>query len=187
MAYFPMMVDLESKRVLVIGGGEEGKKKVEILYQFGAVITLIAINAKDEAKKLAATYEEREFEDRDILENDYTLIVAATDDEELNSHISELAAATKTPVNIVDNSKLCTFIFPAIIKKGDVVCSVSSGGKSPYVAQYVKSLIEEVLPKNIAEINDKMGEYRIKAKQELENAAERRAYLKLKFEELLNK
>ena len=82
--------------------------------------------------------------------------------------------------------EFCTFIFPAIIKEKDVVCSVSSGGKSPYVAQYVKSLIRRSLPCGIGEINDKMGDFRSYAKQEIKEAAARRAFLRKKFDELIN-
>ena len=61
MSYFPMMVNLEGARVLVIGGGEEGRKKVEILSIFGAKITLIATDAQEEAVRLADRYLKREF------------------------------------------------------------------------------------------------------------------------------
>ena len=183
MSYFPMMVNLEGVRILVVGGGEEGRKKVEILSSFGAKITLIAKNAAEEAVGLADRFLERGFEDSDM-EEEYGLVVAATDDRILNERIYKLAVRRKIPVNIVDDAALCTFIFPAIIKEKDVVCSVSSGGKSPYVAQYLKALIRKVLPPGIGEINDKMGEYRIAAKKELNDSAARRTYLRQKLEEL---
>ena len=186
MSYFPMMVNLEGARVLVIGGGEEGRKKVEILSLFRAKITLIATDAQEEAVRLADRYLKREFEDQDLQAEEYALVVAATDDRLLNEQIHLLACKRKIPVNVVDDVEFCTFIFPAIIKEKDVVCSVSSGGKSPYVAQYVKSLIRRSLPCGIGEINDKMGDFRSYAKQEIKEAAARRAFLRKKFDELIN-
>ena len=184
MSYFPMMVNLEGVRILVVGGGEEGRKKVEILSSFGAEIILIAENAAEEAVGLADRFIERSFEDQD-LEGEIGLVVAATDDRTLNQRIYRLATRRRIPVNVVDDVELCTFIFPAIVKEKDVVCAVSSGGKSPYVAQYIKALIRKVLPPGIGEINDKMGEYRVAAKREMNDPAERRMYLRQKLEELI--
>lgn len=187
MSYFPMMTDLYNKNVLVIGGGEEGCKKVQILHGFDAVITLIAKDALKEAVSLADAFYQREFEDADITdaEKEYEMIVASTDDRRLNARISALAKERRIPVNVVDDTELCTFIFPAIVKEKDVVCAVSSGGKSPYVAQYVKRLIIENMPADIGEINDRMGEFRKQAKKEIDDTTKRRAFLRERLEELL--
>ena len=186
MSYFPMMVELDNKKVLVIGSGEEGRKKTQILHEFGAVITLISKDALKEAVEMASVFEEREFRDTDIDEQ-YELIVAATDDRELNKRISTLAKKNKIPVNVVDDTELCTFIFPAIVKDRDVVCAVSSGGKSPYITQHIKSLLLSILPGNIGIINDRMGEYRKQAKSEIADTAERRRFLRKKLDEELKK
>ena len=159
MAYFPMMIDLKDKPVLVIGAGEEGTKKVEVLYDFGCKIILVAKEATKAAIEKSTAF--------------------------FNKHISELAGKNKIPVNVVDDTELCSFIFPAIIKDRDVVVSVSSGGKSPYVAQYIKAIVRDNMPKDIGLINDKMGEYRISAKQEISDVSERRKFLKAKLNDLL--
>ncbi len=129
MSYFPMMIDLQNKAVLVIGGGEEGYKKTEILNRFGARVTLIARDALPEALKCSVRYEQRGFDDSDIDGEAYSLIVAATDDRELNERISRLAGQRRIPVNVVDNTQLCTFIFPAIIKGGCGMCRFQRGQK----------------------------------------------------------
>ncbi len=185
MSYFPMMVKLDEKKVLIIGGGEEGLKKTRILHEFGAEISLISKEALKEAIELAAHYEEREFRDTDITETEFDMIVASTDDRELNKRISFLARDKHIPVNIVDDEELCSFIFPAIIKDKDVVCAVSSGGKSPYITQYIKALLNKVIPKGIGDINERMGEYRKQAKKDFDVAAQRRRFLKRKLDEEL--
>jgi len=186
MAYFPMMIELNDRPVLVVGGGEEGTKKVQILQSFGARITLIAEDASEEAKRLSERFIEGSFLEADIDRENFTLVVASTDDRNLNSRISSLAKVRRIPVNVVDDVELCTFIFPAVLKERDVVCAVSSGGKSPYVAQYVRDRLRESLPEDIGEINDKMGELRIRAKEDYPEAKDRRRFLKDKFNELMN-
>ena len=127
MAYFPMMIELNDRPVLVVGGGEEGTKKVQILQSFGARITLIAEDASEEAKRLSERFIEGSFFEADIDRENFTLVVASTDDRNLNSRISSLAKVRRIPVNVVDDVELCTFIFPAVLKERDVVCAVSSG------------------------------------------------------------
>ena len=88
-------------------------------------------------------------------------------------------------IDVVDDTELCTFIFPAIIKENDLVCAVSSAGKSPYVAQYVKGLIQECLPPQIVMINDQMGEYRESVKNKISDVVKRREALKNKLDSLI--
>ncbi|MBO7661851.1 MAG: bifunctional precorrin-2 dehydrogenase/sirohydrochlorin ferrochelatase [Clostridia bacterium] len=186
MAYFPMMTDLSGKQTLVIGGGEEGTKKVRVLKDFGARVTLIAPEAREEAIREADRYERRGFEEADLDAAEWVMVVAATEKRELNRRISEGARERRIPVNVVDDPELCSFIFPALIRDGDVVCSVSSGGKSPYVAQLVKERIRTCWPEGIGRINDRMGEYREQAKRDYADREDRRRFLREKLKELLD-
>ena len=175
-----MMIDLEKKSVLVVGGGREGAQKISILKKFGCIVTLVSIEAVEEAKGKADIFLKKAFEETDINDS-YSLIVSAVGDPETDKIISRIAKEKRIPVNIVDNTELCTFIFPAIIKEQDVVIGVSSGGKSPYLVQYLKKLITSVLPENIGYINDRMGEYRSFAKENIRDVNERRKFLKEKL------
>ena len=185
MAFFPMMVSTENQNVIVIGGGEEGLKKIRILRSFGALITLVAPDALPEAIQLSNVFHKKKFSSEDLEVQDYMLVVSATNDREVNSLVSSLAKAKRIPVNVVDDTELCTFIFPAIIKENDLVCAVSSAGKSPYVAQYVKGLIQECLPPQIGMINDQIGEYRESVKNEISDVVKRREALKNKLDSLI--
>lgn len=185
MSYFPVMMELEGYDVLVVGGGKEGESKVRILKQFGAVITLISPSATQAAIDQSDVYCCREYEDGDITKRRYRLVVASTDDREINRRINEACMRSAIPVNVVDDVELCTFIFPAIIKEREVVCSVSSGGKSPLIARRIKELIRNVLPEGIGEINDRMGEYRAEARQKYPDRGDRRRFLSEKLDELM--
>ena len=185
MAYFPMMTELKEVPVLVIGGGREGTEKIRILRSFGAKICLVAVDAGAEAVEMSDRFIGAPFCDEMMDDEDYAMVISATDDRELNRHISELAKKRKIPVNVVDDPELCSFIFPAIFRKNDLVCAVSSGGKSPYVAQFVRDRLGEILPENIGKINDRMGELRKEAKDRFPEAADRRRFLRERFDEMM--
>ena len=88
-------------------------------------------------------------------------------------------------MNVVDDPALCSFIFPAVLKDREVVCAVSSGGKSPLVAQYVKKKIQQVLPFGLGDVNEQMGEYRQQVKTEEPDPKKRKILLQEKLKELL--
>lgn len=186
MAYFPMMINIQGKHVLVVGGNTEGLKKIQVLKDFGAIVTLVALEAFDEAVELADVFYHRGFQDSDITESDYSLIVSAVNDRELDKRIYELATEKSIPINVVDDIELCTFIFPAIIKEDDVVVAVSSSGKSPFVVKHIKKLIQSFLPSNIGDINNHMGEYRKKVKTQFPEQKQRREALRQEFERCIN-
>ena len=187
MAYFPMMINIEGKHVLVVGGHSEGLTKIKVLKEFGAVVTLVALDAFSEASELADVFFNREFDISDIVGSEYELVVAATSDSELNKRIYKLAKKQNVAVNVVDNIDCCTFIFPAIVKDEDVVVAVSSSGKSPFVVKHIKKLIQGILPENIGEINNHMGEYRRKVKLQFSDQKQRREALKQEFDNYINK
>lgn len=180
MAYFPFMIELENKNCLVVGGGSIAFHKVKILSDFGVHIRVAAPEICEPLRELAAKgvlmeqckaighenrkcvrqveFVEREFQDGDIDGMDF--VVAATDDEELNYHISDLCQQKNILMNAVDMKEACSFIFPAMIKEKDMVIAVSSGGQSPAAAAYVKRQIGSHIPAYYGEMIEQLGEYR---------------------------
>jgi siroheme synthase-like protein len=92
--------------------------------------------------------------------NNVDFAVAATDDAALGEYISGLCRDRNIPVNVVDKKEECSFIFPAIIKQGDMVVSVSTGGNSPAGAGYIKRRINKTLPEYYGDMVSRLGEYR---------------------------
>lgn len=186
MAYFPIMVDLCGKRVLIVGGGETAARKAAQLQDFGAEITVVAKELKaafpKEASIIVRSFQSSDIEDND---SDIFLVIAATDDREVNQEVSGLSKKYRIPVNVVDDEPLCSFTFPAVLRDRDVVVSVSSGGKSPLVTRYVKKKIGEVLPEHIGEINDEMGKLRQKVRDQVLDQKERKRIYKDRLQELL--
>ena len=201
MAYFPIYVDLKDKKCVVVGGGKIALRKIEILYQFGAKITIVApyicddiykieessrlnqkitsvvensrlednIHLEDrislEEKDIHINLVERKFIDMDISEAE--LVVAATDDENLNSHISAICREKNLLVNVVDVKEECSFIFPAIYKKGELVISISTGGSSPLMAAKIRENIDSVVPDYYSSLIEFLGDHRDYIKREI--------------------
>jgi siroheme synthase-like protein len=174
--YFPFYIDIKDKECVVIGGGNTAFRKAKALLEFGAKIKVVAPIIKPEFSNLKSTeLFLKKFEISDL--DTAFMAIGATDDRNVNIFVSKTAREKNIPVNIVDDPKLCTFFFPAIVKDKDVVASVSSGGKSPLVTQKIKKILIDNWPENIGDINDKMGMLRVYAKEHIENS-QRKEFLK---------
>lgn len=115
---------------------------------------------------------EREFQECDIDGMDF--VVAATDDEGLNYHISDLCRQKNILINAVDMKEACSFIFPAMIKDKDMLIAVSSGGQSPAAAAYVKRKIRKYIPGYYGEMIEQLGEYRDYILEHVDTAKKRK-------------
>ena len=205
MAYFPIMVDLEGKKVLIIGGGETAARKAEMMLEFGARVTVVTKELRA-AMPEAINVINRAFRPEDIscpgtcddtaagdtgaeetFGEEPFLIIAATDDRKVNEEVARLAMERHIPINVVDDEPLCSFTFPAVIRDRDVVVSVSSGGKSPLVTQHVKKQLLAAMPPHIGEINDEMGELRKRIRETVPGQKERKQIYKEELERLLNR
>ena len=181
MAYFPMFVDLDGKRILIVGGGKVALRKVEKLLPYGPGITVAAPELCDELSEMPGIgILKQAF--RDELIRDADIVIAATDDRELNRHISGLCRASKIPVNTVDDSELCSFIFPCLIKNGDLSIGISTGGASPTAAISFKEMIEACIPDNTGEILDFLGSIRPTVKAKFPSEKQRSRIFKELFE-----
>ena len=183
MAYFPFLTDINGMRCLVVGGGRIAVQKVKILLDFGVNIRVVAEEIGEELRglqKQAASGEkgclteiwERGFEKEDIFGMDF--VIAATDHEELNHTVSKLCRECRIPVNAVDKKEDCDFIFPALIRKGDVVISVSTGGNSPAAAAFLKERLMGHIPEYYGGMVERLGEYREEIKEHVADAKKRK-------------
>ena len=163
MAYFPLFVDLTQKKCLVIGGGVVATRKVRMLLDFEARVLVVAKNICDELKLLSEESNQislflREFCEEDI--EDVFLVIAATNDYDLNNRISRECKMRKKPVNVVDSKEECSFILPSYVKKKEVIAAFSSGGKSPVLTQYLKKTAMEYVTEELGDINEYLGNIR---------------------------
>lgn len=186
MAYFPMFVDMTERECLIVGGGNVAYRKVKVMLDFGAKVTVVAEDICDELRKLIAddrankenriTFIKRRFERKDC--DGMEMVIAATDDNALNHKIAEYCKAKGIMVNAVDQKADCSFIFPSYIKEKNLVAAFSSGGNSPVLTQYLKGKEQEILTPFLGELNEYMGQIREKVIAEYDTEAERKRVFK---------
>lgn len=140
MAYYPIMVDLTGREVLVVGGGSVAGRKIETLLEYGAVVSVVSREMSPDVKTHIDNGEVRYLGEEFSLVflKDKFLVIAATDDSELNHRISLAAEAKGMLINAVDQPADCNFIVPSIVKRGDLIIAASTSGKSPALAKKIR-------------------------------------------------
>lgn len=180
VSFFPMFIELEGVSCLVVGGGGIAQRKVMVLCDFGALVTVVAPEICPEL-----CHEDRiEYCCRNYVESDLQgryLVVAATDDADLNHRISQDCRDRGILVNAVDQPDDCDFIFPSYLKKGDVVAAFSSGGRSPVVTQYLKQKNEPLVTDTLGQLAECLGALRQLAKKKIRDPKKRKNF----YEKLL--
>jgi siroheme synthase-like protein len=175
---------LDGRRCLVVGGGDVGLEKVEGLLACGAAVTLVAPSAHEALAELAVegsiVWERRRYEPADL--DGSFLVIAATDDSEVNIGVHEDAEARAMLVNVVDVPPLCNFILPAIVRSGPLAIAISTAGASPALAKRMKREIAEQFGEDYARLAVILNEARGWAKATLPTFAERRDF----FESIVN-
>ena len=154
VAYFPLFVELEEKPCLIVGGGTVALRKAEKLLSYGARLTAVAptfapgwealSGPRPGAPSGCVAFLRRAFCPSDI--DGQTLVIAATDDALVNAAVAAQCRAARIPVNAVDDPANCTFLFPALVRRGALSVGISTGGASPTAAATVRRRIESVLP-----------------------------------------
>jgi len=148
MGYYPIFVDLKGRKVLVVGGGSVASRKIETLLEYGAAVNLVSLEISDSLKDYVDSgnvkYLGKEFREDHL--SGMFLVIAATDDSDLNHLISEKAEKNNMLVNAVDQPADCNFILPSIVSRGDLTIAVSTSGKSPAMAKKIRK-----------ELTDKFG------------------------------
>lgn len=151
MAYFPLFIDLNQKQGLVVGGGAVAARKIRTLLSYGPHLTVCAPSVLPELEALPGLTLRWEPFSPALLEGAF-FVIAATDDQELNSRIARLCRERNIPVNVADPGTESTFLFPSVVRRGPLTVGISTGGKSPSAAHYLKEQIEGLLPDNLEAI-----------------------------------
>ena len=164
MAYFPFYIDIQGKNCLVAGGGKVALRKIEKLIPFKPKIKVVAPQIHDEITKISdIEIVRRGFEESDL--NDVFFVISASDDEVLNSRIFHICKSRGILVNTVDDKEKCGFIFPALVHKEDVTVGISTSGKSPLCAGYLREKIDGLIDKKTLDIVEILGKYRLAIKE----------------------
>jgi precorrin-2 dehydrogenase / sirohydrochlorin ferrochelatase len=182
--FYIACLKLSGRRCVVVGGGAIGLEKVEGLLACDGDVTLIAPEAIEPLRELAGegsiTWERREYETAD-LEGTF-MVIASTDDTDVNIGIYEDAEKRAMLVNIVDVPPLCNFILPAIVRTGPLAIAISTAGASPALAKRIKAEIAEEYGEPYARLAIMLNDVRGWAKGTLPTYQDRKAF----FESIVN-
>lgn len=184
MEYLPVYLDLKDKPCIVVGGGEVAARKVALLRKAGArpkvVSPTLCCELADLAAQGAIQWREGRFQPPDL--DDCHLVVAATDDVAVNRHVSELAQRSRLPVNVVNDTSLCSFVTPSIIDRSPVLVAVSTGGAAPVLARLIRARLESLIPAAYGQLAQLAADFREQVKERLGTTAERRRFWERVFQ-----
>jgi len=163
MRFLPVFLDMQAGPILLVGGGELARAKLRLLLSAGARIRWYATDGEPAVSGLDASDAARiEHAEGDPLNAELSGVIAVlcAGAGELGPAMSARARAVGLPVNVMDDLQHSTFIFPAIVDRGDVVVAIGTGGASPVVARRVRERIEAMLPARIGDLATFIGRWR---------------------------
>ncbi|MGZ8270616.1 MAG: siroheme synthase CysG [Methylophilus sp.] len=178
MQALPIFFNIKHRLCIVIGGGDVATRKVAMLLKADASVTLVSPTLCQELSLLVEAgkiqYQKSTFEAKHL--HGACLVIAATDNEVVNEAVSIAAKSQNIPVNVVDAPDLCTFTMGSIIDRSPVVIAVSSEGKAPVLARYIRTKIETMLPASYGRIAAIAGEFREQVKTKFTTSQARRRF-----------
>ena len=176
MRYFPFFFNLRATRVLIVGGGAVAARKAEILARAGAQIRVVAPEISPQlaeiVRKNNGEIRPRHYRKTDLRQ--CRIAVCAAGIPRLNQRVHKDAVAAAVPLNVVDQPKLCDFIFPAFADRDPVCVAVSSGGASPVLARNLRNKLESELPAQLGKLADFCEKHRAQVQGKLPEKVRRR-------------
>lgn len=178
MHHLPIFCQLRGRDCLLVGGGDVAERKARLLMEAGARLTVNALAFSPQftvwANEGMLTLAAGEFNDA-LLDTSW-LVIAATDDNDVNQRVSDAAEARRIFCNVVDAPKEASFIMPSIIDRSPLMVAVSSGGTSPVLARLLREKLEAVLPQHLGQLAGYAGKLRERVKTHFDNVGERRRF-----------
>lgn len=173
---YPVELKVAGRKCVVIGGGRVAVRKVSLLRECGAAVTVVAPEVVPDLADLAqqgqVTHVPRRFEPADL--EGAALCLAATDDPTVNQQVYREATTRNIPVNVADQPHLCTFFVPATVRRGPVTVSVSTSGTSPALARQLREQLETVLPPAVGDLAELLGMLREEVRRRFADENHRR-------------
>jgi siroheme synthase-like protein len=167
MAYYPIFLELKGKPCLVVGGGQVAARKVEGLLAAGARVTVVSPKLEPDLSKLKSErrigHVDKQYQRVDV--KGYAVVVAATDDRATNERVASDARRDGVPVNVVDEPAMCDFIVPSVVRRGDVVLAISTGGLSPALARWLRQQMESYLSEDFDRLVQLLAEVRLELRE----------------------
>ncbi len=179
MDIFPISLKLQQQPCLIVGGGHIAYRKALLLHKAGACISVISPEIDTQLLELVTAsqgqYIAAVFNPASLLRS-YRLVIAATDNADVNRQVFEACEADNVLVNSVDDPPHCRFMVPAIIDRSPLVISVASNGTSPVLSRQIRTQLETTIPHGMGKLAAFSGEWRSRVKSKISNPDERRIF-----------
>ena len=176
--YLPVFLDLSGRRCVVVGGGRIAEGRTRLLAAHGAVLRVVAPELTDGLEVMVADGRIADFRRRAFAPGDLDgafLVLAATNDRDVNAKIAEMTRAHGMLCNVADDPQACDVQFPALMRRGDLALAISTGGASPAVTAAVRARLEDVFGPEWGDLLALLGDLREATKQRYPQPALRAA------------
>ena len=161
---YPVNLVVAGRRCLVVGGGRIAARKAQGLLDCGAEVHVVATQVGEEMRALPVTWDERPYEAGEV--GGYRLAITATGDPEVDGRVFADGEAAGVWVNSADDPARCSFTLPAVVRRGPIMLTSSTGGHSPALATWLRRRLEAELGPEYLELLDLLTE----ARRELQTA-----------------
>jgi precorrin-2 dehydrogenase / sirohydrochlorin ferrochelatase len=189
LSYYPIFLNLQGKRCLVVGGGEVASRKVQGLLEAGAGVVVVSPALTEPllalAQQGAIQHAARPFQDNDVA--GCALVIGATNQPAVNDAVCQAARQRGIWVNIVDTPAACDFIAPAIVRRGALQIAISTAGNSPTLAQRIRAQLEQTYGPEYAELLAWLGQERERIRRQVVDPAARKAHYAQLVDDILER
>ena len=179
-------MELSKKSVLLIGGGEVAERKLDLLLKANAKLTIVSPEFTEYIEDLFGKNKNitpiNDNYKEEYMNNSFSFVIAATNNESLNEDIARQANHKGILVNVVDKPDICDFIFPSILERGPITVAVSTGGSSPVLARLLRTKLETMIPGAYGRLAKIVSDNRIPVRKKLINSKSNRIF----WEQMLN-
>jgi len=176
---YPVILKLEGRKCLLVGGGRVAGRKIEPLLRAGAIVTLVSPEAVDNIRRYSEEgkidWLKRKYNKGEAAE--YFVVVAATSDTELNRLVSNDAISAGRLINAVDMPDLCNFFVPSVIRRGELQVALSTSGACPALARKLREDLEGQFPETYSGLLRRLREFRIELIASVQGEARRKEIL----------
>ncbi len=176
--FYPVNLNLDNMEIIIVGGGKVALRKCMNFLEFGKSVTVLAPDFDSRFLELGNKVDLI----NDIFKEEYIdkfdIVVAATDDKEVNEEIACICRKKSKLINVVDSRDLSDFTVSSYVKRGDLLIGISTGGKIPALSAKIRRDLEEIYDESFAEYVDLLGELREKIIKKYEDKTERKKVLK---------
>jgi siroheme synthase-like protein len=178
MKYFPIFLDAKHISAIIIGGGDVAARKIELLLKTTTNITIMSATLSLSVERLInshkLTWLSHNYESGHLAA--FNLVIAATDNAEVNQSVAHEASTLNLLTNVVDQPNLCTYITPAIIDRDPMLIAMSSSGSAPILLRMLREQIEKMLPSGYGKLADFSLKFRDHVKARIKGIRNRRTF-----------